>query len=118
MCQGYETRNDSTEYRPACDAIVLGSLIKGLSNAGLWPIPEAPVVTMSVTALGAKLMKLTCHLKPVKGGDSAHESCLFTTPFRKDLQRILAKMENGVSASDLEHMKAQAEKCGSKVIKS
>lgn len=113
-------RNNSTEYLPACDAIVLGSLIKGLSNAGLWPIPEAPIVTMSVTALGAKLMKLTCHLKPVKGGDedSAHESCLFTTAFRKNVQCILVKMENGVSASDLEHMKAQAEKCGSKVIKS
>ena len=42
--------------------MVLGSLIRGLSRIGLWPIPEAEAITMSVSALSSKLLGITCYL--------------------------------------------------------
>jgi hypothetical protein len=103
-----------TDYRPACDAIVLGSLMKDLSNSGLWPIPQFDNVKISVTALGAKMMEMTCYFKSVEmktSNDGGHEECRFTTLFRKTIQGILDGMNHGVSASNQEHVRAQAEKC-------
>ncbi len=107
-------RGQMTDYRPACDAIVLGSLMKDLSNSGLWPIPQFDNVKISVTALGAKMMEMTCYFKSVEmktSNDGGHEECRFTTLFRKTIQGILDGMNHGVSASNQEHVRAQAEKC-------
>lgn len=112
--QGFEMRGQLTDYRPACDAIVLGSLVKDLSNSGLWPIPEYDHVKISVTALGAKIMEMTCHIKSIEmknSSDGGHEGCRFTKAFKKTIKGILDRMDDGVSASNLEHLKAQAEKC-------
>ena len=43
-----------------CDSMVLGSLIRGLSRIGFWPIPGADEVTMSVSALSGKQLGMAC----------------------------------------------------------
>jgi hypothetical protein len=50
----------STSHNPAaCDAIVLGSLIKTLAANGLWPIPEPPYKDITITDVLLKIFKLT-----------------------------------------------------------
>ena len=68
VCTGYEFtvgfQTTGPAYAQECDALVLGSLIKGLGGIGLWPIPGS--MNISVRALGQQLKDMTCHLKPVQ----------------------------------------------------
>lgn len=52
--------------------MVLGSLIKGLTGIGLWPVPtSSDDVKISVSALGEMLRGMTCHRKTVSGSSAA-----------------------------------------------
>lgn len=116
VCRIFEEYDSWSEYHSACNAMVLGSLIRKLNDTGLWPVPEAETVKMSVTTLGEKMMKMTCHVKPAKSSnDPEHRNCSFTTGLREDVQSVLGEVKDSVSASNLEHIRAQAEKCGVEV---
>jgi hypothetical protein len=41
-----------------CDAITLGSLLKGSINVGIWPLPQAPYVGMTYKNLSYKVREM------------------------------------------------------------
>jgi hypothetical protein len=58
----------------ACDAMILGYLIKGLSAAGLWPVPEPPYEDITFSQLvvhieGLEIVSLCDKMDP----DSSHQ---------------------------------------------
>jgi len=99
-------------YAQQCDALVLGSVITGLSGAGLWPLPkDASEVCVSVFSLGQKLLNMYCHEKMDEGAHtSSHEKCIFTTTFRANVQRVLDHMDSGVLESHSLHLGEQYKK--------
>ena len=89
VCKGYEdssaTFTSIPDYAKECDALVLGSLMRGLGNSGLWPIPEdSDDVKISVSTLKEKLLRIECHTKKVigikspSGGSSLFDRSLTT----------------------------------------
>jgi hypothetical protein len=56
--RGIPSTNSAT-HRKACDAMILGSVLKSAFNVGLWPLPEAPYSGLTVT----RVMDAACGLK-------------------------------------------------------
>lgn len=107
-------QGDNAELSRECDALVLGCLIKELSEAQLWPIPEPADVDISVSGLGAILLDLSCYHKSVNGRENhpAHEKCVFTAGLRKDVQQVLNTLLTGITGTDRQHLQVQAQKAG------
>lgn len=105
-----------------CDAVALGSLIKGLSKIGLWPRPPPSTITTSVNELSAKLKKLSFPIcrSPEKSiydsgfADSSgrsHDKCNISDKFHREIDQILAEKPKCVMADDFRrHLERQSKK--------
>ncbi|KAK2624999.1 hypothetical protein QTJ16_005368 [Diplocarpon rosae] len=52
--------NDAAEAkRYACDGLILGTLLKSASSAGLWPLPEAPFLGRSIRNTAEQIRSLS-----------------------------------------------------------
>jgi len=105
-----------------CDAVTLGSLIKGLSKIGLWPRPRLASITISVNELSAKLKKLSfpiCRGSERSGyrgtftdnSDRVHGKCNISGRFRTEIDQILAEKAECVMADVVrKHLEEQTKK--------
>ena len=104
-CQKLVTRYESstnegpmctytTKDREACDALTLGSLIKGLIKAQLWPLPSEPSkIERSVANLREILLNLQCFTYVSSYPYNPH-SCTFKPHLAKELQDILLRLKD------------------------
>lgn len=98
------------DVRKECDALVLGSLIKGLNSLGLHPIPTtSDAVRSSVSVLFKELLCLDCFVVANRNSSgSSHTECKFTTQLTAEIEQIA--MPSGVDDSHWKHMKEQTKK--------
>ena len=99
--------------RKECDALVFGSLIKGLKDLGIWPTTHTPGdYHGSVSALIKGLSSLHCYVLEKRSYSSTlHMGCKFTEKLELEIERIkIDVVPSGVHDSHREHMKQQAEK--------
>ena len=108
MCQA---TNEPEYDRYECDALVFGSLIKGLKRLRIWPtIRSSEDYQGSVSELIKGLHSLHCFV--LDGRNTIypeHASCLFTLKLHSEIKRIKdTGVPSGVHESHREHMKQQA----------
>lgn len=88
----------------ACDAMVLGSLIKSLSTAGIWPIPEPPYEGVTFSQLvdsieGLEIVSLCDKTNP-DGSHLAARGHRLNNSFLEQLYRIEGKI-TGLEYQDI-----------------
>lgn len=93
--------------RRKCDALVLGSLIKGLQSLKIWPVPVSPNdVHKSVKDVTKELRSLDCFAL-----DDNHGYCLFTQRLDEQIRSIEeGSMPCGIDDYHLKHIEDQAAK--------
>ena len=120
VCQRMENRTE-------CDMLVHASLMKGLRSYMLFNDRlESPYTHMSIQDLSQAIQNVKVHIYPnvytemidsngdmVKEHFPAHISCDIIGSMRRDIEEIVSTMPSAVRESDLAHMAAQREKCGS-----
>ena len=103
----------NTGDRKECDALVFGSLIKGLRGLGIWPLILASEdYHGSVSELIESLYSLDCFVldERVKRY-TPHTGCKFTQRLELEIERIkMDVVPSGVHDSHREHMNQQAQK--------
>ena len=77
----------------SCDAMVLGSFLRGLSAAGLWPCPDLPYESQSIFNVSSQLANLRmsslCERVDIyKEGIHVMKSCTFKVFRGKFLQNV------------------------------
>lgn len=103
--------NDSELQSKQRDALVLESLVGGLSGVGLWPVPlVSSDVRVDLRTLSLKLRDLICYQSPQQNYGRSHEDCTFTKTFRIEFAKVMDKIESGVLQSHLLHLEEQYKK--------
>lgn len=87
--------------------MVLGCLLKGLKNIGLWPPIIDSDIHMSVSTMCQKLLSLTCYALVEK---ESHERCRFTDGLFTEVRDCLKSMPSSVLDSHRKHMEEQKKK--------
>jgi hypothetical protein len=94
--------------RPGCDAIIYGSLLRGLDIHGLHPDMKAEDVHQSITTLAEIISKLEIYpYYSAKGG--IHDDCSLSD-FPSATASVLSNVGNPVMESHIRHMKEQSKK--------
>lgn len=93
-------------FRKECDAIVYGSLLRGLQELDLWPRKPADTIKISVNELASQLQSLYNYVYPRSG----HDSCNLAFRLRDQIASTLSSVPNPVLASHRRHMRIQARK--------
>ncbi|EJT76770.1 hypothetical protein GGTG_06685 [Gaeumannomyces tritici R3-111a-1] len=116
------TASTKQECRLDCENALLGSMVKALDACGLWPIPAAPQLTVSLDALVAKVASAAQMIRPLSsssgssmspmGGGVRHAGCNPGTEVEDFARRVLAGVPTPVQHAHLTHMELQAVKSG------
>jgi hypothetical protein len=94
--------------RPGCDAIIYGSLLRGLDIHGLHPDMKPEDVHLSVTALGEIISKLEIYpYYSAKGG--VHDDCSLSD-FASATASVISNIGSPVLESHVRHMEEQSRK--------
>jgi len=94
--------------RPGCDAIIYGSLLRGLDLHDLHPDMKPEEVRLSIVALAEIIGKLEIYpYYSAKGG--VHDDCSISD-FASATGSILSNVGNPVLESHIRHMKEQSKK--------
>lgn len=91
-----------------CDAVVYGSLVRGLQRLDLWPMKDPYDIPYNVNTLTNKMRDL--HLiKPNSSpnSDAIHGLCGFAGPILHYIYAIMRANQSPVVESDLRHMERQ-----------
>ncbi|MCJ1368297.1 hypothetical protein MMC16_007439 [Acarospora aff. strigata] len=100
------------ENSKECDALVYGSLLRGLQEADLWPRKSSKTVHISVQELASKLNSLNIFIYPQdrrRHSSSSHYNCNWAE--RKDLvANTLSSIPDPVLESHSRHMQIQSKK--------
>lgn len=92
-----------------CDAMVYGTLLRGLQELDLWPRKPADIIKISVHKLALQLQSLVIFVYPANDF-SDHFSCNFVNSFKDRIALKLRSIHNAVLASHRRHMRIQARK--------
>lgn len=92
-----------------CDAMVYGSLLRGLQEFDLWPRKSADTIKISVDALALQLQSLGIFVYPADDF-SDHFSCNLVNSLRDRVASTLSSIPNPVLTSHRRHMQIQARK--------
>ena len=106
-------RAGNIEDRKECDALVFGSLIKGLKGLGVWPtILSSEDYHGSVSGLMKGLYSLHCFVLDERiNSYTQHGYCNFKWKLHSEIARIKEDVvPPGVHDSHKEHMNQQAQK--------
>ena len=94
--------------RPGCDAIIYGSILRGLDIHDLHPEMKPEDVLLSITALVEIVSKLKLYpYYSANGG--VHDDCSLSD-FASDAASILSNIGSPVLESHVRHMKEQSKK--------
>jgi hypothetical protein len=94
--------------RPGCDAIIYGSLLRGLDLHDLYPEIKPEDVHLSVTSLAEIISKLEIFpYYSAKGG--VHDDCSMSD-FSSGTASVLSNIGSPVLESHLRHMAEQSKK--------
>jgi len=94
--------------RPGCDAIIYGSLLRGLDIHDLYPEMQPEDVRLSVTTLSEIVSKLKLYpYYSANGG--VHDDCSLSD-FASEAASILSNIGSPVLESHIRHMKEQSKK--------
>ncbi|KAI5919548.1 hypothetical protein F4810DRAFT_686660 [Camillea tinctor] len=105
---GYKAVCSSTGYiSKDCEAYMLGVLIKSLSRAGLWPIPEASHYSQSMDNLRTTLKHLD-----VRNRFPYHSECDPMPDRKTGIDKYINTVEVQLAENQLRHMEKQAKKSG------
>ena len=94
-----------------CESMILGSLTFCLIRAGLWPIPDADNIDMSIIDLHGTLLNLVMHdigLEGSKGPD--HRGCNPREFLMDGIAAVLTEMPNPVNDNHRRQLDEQARK--------
>ena len=101
--------NLGADERLCCDALVLGSIMKGLYRLKIWPHQATPAdIRMSVAAFAIKLQEIRCLNYPMSMG--RHNRCMFQPRLSETIRTILDALPSAMLVSHQEHMKHQSSK--------
>jgi hypothetical protein len=94
--------------RPGCDAIIFGSLLRGLGNYDLHPDMKSEDVHFSIIDVAEIITNLEIHpYYSAKGG--IHDDCS-SSDFASAAASVLSNIGSPVLESHLRHMREQARK--------
>lgn len=85
-----------------CDALTLGSFMKGIGRMGLWPRPHVSDILTSVAELSVKLKSLSLstyqsiHEEYYGRGSACHKRCNTTNAFHSRVEQILGEKPKDV----------------------
>lgn len=96
----------------ACDALIYGSLLHGLQFYGLGPNTEPDTYQLSLEDLAAEISALKVHVYPPSQSpyDRRNHSKCFTTNMKKEVETIMAGIEDPILESHIRHMEVQSAK--------
>lgn len=106
------------ECRLDCENALLGSMVKALDACGLWPVPAAAQLTVSLDSLVAKVASAAQMIRPLSssggsgGGGARHTVCNPGNELEDFARRVLADVPSPVQHVHLTHMALQAVKSG------
>ena len=104
--------------RSECDAIVLGSMVRGLrAHFALMGPPPPSYMKWSVNRLKEFLSSIKVITYPRSFNENgavaeAHNSCNLGNDLRQELLKIMGDIPSPLQENHVEHMKRQREKCG------
>ncbi|KAH8749071.1 hypothetical protein F5882DRAFT_470734 [Hyaloscypha sp. PMI_1271] len=96
----------------ACDAIMYGSLLRGLEIAKVTPMMNAEEYHNSVETLSQGLSNLVIHVHPPYYGAYVaqdHSNC-FTTDIKKEVEAVMAGIGDPILKHHIRHVEAQRSK--------
>ncbi|CZR54653.1 uncharacterized protein PAC_04537 [Phialocephala subalpina] len=103
-------REGVDKNRKACDAIIYGSLIRGLELVDLQSTRDLQDIKFSINQVSSKIKNLEIHsLNPF------HESC-FERDFEVQVDSVLSNLGNPVLDSHRRHMEEQQRKLKGRVV--
>ena len=97
-----------------CDAMVLGSLIKGLYKIGIWAGSRTDItIYSSVEDFSEQLKDIVCYNLPDSDNSYdriSHSGYKFQPAIGGDISRLVENRGSGVLDSHIEHLKGQQRK--------
>jgi hypothetical protein len=102
-------------YKVECDAMIYGSLVRGLQVALLWPRKKPQDITRSVRELVSDLRLISIFKYPLGEHDhnghltEPHENCAVAN-FNEEIQSVLKSIPSPVSESHRTHMLSVSKK--------
>ncbi len=94
-----------------CESMILGSVTFCLTRAGLWPIPDAEYIDMSVMDLHERLLNLVMHdigIEGTKGPD--HRGCNPREFLMDGIGAIVTRIPNPVNDNHKQQLDQQDRK--------
>jgi hypothetical protein len=98
-----------THDTEACDALVYGSVARGLQRASLWPLTNSFDITLSIEEFAKVLSEITIFHMPEPRGKNfsySHVNCN-SLNLKVSVKRILEGVGNPVLECHWMHMRAQ-----------
>ena len=106
---------EEDDFRSDCSMVLLGSLMRGLMDLYLFPIPESGDIFESAESLEARVIRLLMRIKPLgKRSNSPHARCNPFPGIAAEMKEAIKKKtsETLVDVAQSEHLARQAEKSG------
>ena len=95
-----------------CESMILGSLTFCLARAGLWPLPEAESVNLSILGLYRKLTRLIIHdIGEVKEKPPTdHRECNPGAFLLEQVKKVIDEIPSPLTEFHIAQMEKQAER--------